>query len=89
MVFPWQTVKTIRRLNHVNIYEHLVGQNPKNLVMLDDSPSQMDISIVMGAPQNGWFVREHPIKMDDDWWYPYFRKPPYGNNNGEFIVHRS
>ena len=21
---------------------------------------------------------ENPIKMDDDWGYPYFRKPPYG-----------
>ena len=20
----------------------------------------------MGVPQNGWFIREHPIKMDDD-----------------------
>ena len=30
----------------------------------------------MGDPQNGWFIREHPIKMDDNWGYPYFRKPP-------------
>ena len=21
--------------------------------------------------------RENPIKMDDDWGYPHFRKPPY------------
>ena len=27
-----------------------------------------------GSPIAGWFVREHPIKMDD-WGYPYFRKP--------------
>ena len=27
----------------------------------------MLVSIVMGVPQNGWFIREHPIKMDD--WY--------------------
>ena len=25
--------------------------------------------------QNGW-LRENPIQMDDDWGYPYFRKPP-------------
>ena len=30
-----------------------------------------------GVP-NSWlvFVRENPTKMDDDWGYPYFRKPP-------------
>ena len=32
----------------------------------------------MGVPQIGWFIKESPIKMDDDWGYPYFRKPPDG-----------
>ena len=31
----------------------------------------------MGICNNGWFIRENPIKMDDDWGYPYLRKPPY------------
>ena len=31
----------------------------------------------MGDLQNGWFTRENPTKMDDNWGYPYFRKPPY------------
>ena len=29
----------------------------------------------MGVPQNGWFKTVNPIKMEDDWGYPYFRKP--------------
>ena len=29
-----------------------------------------------GTPLAGWFIRKNPIKMDDDWGYPYFRKPP-------------
>ena len=32
----------------------------------------MGVSIIAG-----WFVRENPIQMDDDWGYPHFRKPPY------------
>ena len=31
------------------------------------------------VPQNGWIIREHPIKMDDDCGYPYFRKLQFGD----------
>ena len=30
----------------------------------------------MVDPQNGWFMAENPMKMDDGQGYPYFRKPP-------------
>ena len=36
----------------------------------------------MGAPQNRWFILEHPSMIIYGWfggcpYYPYFRKPPY------------
>ena len=37
----------------------------------------IQVSINMGTPIAGWFIRENPIQMDDDWGYPYFRKPSY------------
>ena len=33
----------------------------------------------IGVPQNGWFIMEHPIKMDD-LGYHYFWKHPSGFN---------
>ena len=46
-----------------------------------------------GGSPNSWMVyfMEHPTKMDDDWGYPYFRKPPYvfrgkSSINGPFSI---
>ena len=43
-------------------------------------PRYGGFQLAMGVPPARWmvFVRENPTKMDDDWGYPYFRKPPYG-----------
>ena len=42
---------------------------------------QYDMVPSMGVPKNGWFIMEKTIKMDDDWGYPHFRKPPYLNSS--------
>lgn len=40
----------------------------------------MVVSINGGIPIAGWVLREHPIKMDDNYGYPRFRTPPNGIN---------
>ena len=35
-----------------------------------------------GGIQTGWSIVGNPIDMDDDWGYPYFRKPPLIRNVG-------
>ena len=37
----------------------------------------MVLSVNGGTPKAGWFIKEDPTKMDDDWGYPYFWKPPH------------
>ena len=36
----------------------------------------MGVSWNGGTPIAGWFTMDNPIEMDDDWEYPYSRKPP-------------
>ena len=45
----------------------------------------MGVSIVMGVPQqlDGLFHGKSENKVDDNWGYPYFRKPPYPPNQPE------
>ena len=31
----------------------------------------------LGVPQNGCQKKGKPTKMDEDWGYPHFSKPPY------------
>ena len=33
--------------------------------------TELGVSINGGTPIAGWFIREYPIRMDDDWGYPY------------------
>ena len=46
-----------------------VARTPAILLQLQlrirKNARHMGVSIVMGVPQNGWFIRENPIKLDD------------------------
>ena len=46
----------------------LIEKNPtgnKTLTVVDNAPFSMWVFPKIGVPQNGWFMMENPIKMDD------------------------
>ena len=36
-----------------------------NMFQVSTHPTYVGVSIVMGVPPNGWFIRENPTEMDD------------------------
>ena len=42
----------------------------------------MEVSIAMELPKtlDGLFHGKSHLEMDDNWGYPYFRKPPYSSS---------
>ena len=52
--------------------------NDSTIKKLDDSKNVEGFHSHGGTPTMDGLIRENGIKMDDDWGYHYFSKPPYG-----------
>ena len=72
--FP-STPRAIRRLTH-DCHDSMIGANLGEYWQRHHE-LYMEASINGGTPIAGLVIMENPIKMDDDWGYPYFRKPSY------------
>ena len=66
----------LSRLDHRPI-GHPTGQNTFFIEEETVHCTFGGFQLVMGVPPNGWFIMGNPMKMDDDWGYPYFRKLPF------------
>ena len=58
-----------------------LGTSVRQLVHLSDS-CLIGVSILWGYPQMDGFCKgKSHLEMDENWGYPYFRKPPFGSWN--------
>ena len=80
MVYPWFTHglpmvsgRISPQLTSVRHPTSRASVISSNLAFQAECCPSMGVSIVMGVavPQNGWFLSENLMKMDDDWGYPY------------------
>ena len=69
--------ETSTYINSLHEGEHFNHLQPTGARRKPSHSIYLVVSIVMGVPKNGWFIMEKPTKMDDDWGYTYFRKPPF------------
>ena len=44
--------------------------------MLIVTTNDLEVSMAMGVPPDGWFFRRNPIEMHDDWGFPPFQETP-------------
>ena len=77
------TLSPIRSCKLVAITKHLMLSRTHIITIFQLVLVPLHTLVIWGFPKVGvpsivgWFIRENPIEMDDDWGYPYFKKPPY------------
>ena len=62
---PKELAEGDRRTTEAHTQEDNVHPESENSGAAAGPYPQLGVPIKLGAPQNGWFVVEHPIKMDD------------------------
>ena len=66
MLKTWPPLRICAKQRLVSWRSQLLRtQNVWRRLQLLGSKQDVEVSIVMGVPQNGWFIRGRPIKMDD------------------------